>query len=90
MVQVKSTLLEAIAIQYWFNPEWGSKNFNFSTKNTHSPILLAYPNSKIIQISEQWVEEIKYKETNNYQLYKTFLDNPDYMLKKLGISKIQS
>ena len=32
----KSTLLEAIAIAYGFNPEGGSKNFNFSTTNTHS------------------------------------------------------
>lgn len=34
----KSTLLEALAIQYGFNPEGGSKNFNFSTKETHSPL----------------------------------------------------
>lgn len=32
----KSTLLEAIAIAYGFNPEGGSKNFNFSTYNSHS------------------------------------------------------
>jgi len=32
----KSTLLEAIAVAYGFNPEGGSKNFNFSTKDTHS------------------------------------------------------
>ena len=32
----KSTLLEAIAVSYGFNPEGGSKNFNFRTKDTHS------------------------------------------------------
>lgn len=32
----KSTLLEAIAVAYGFNPEGGSKNFNFGTKDTHS------------------------------------------------------
>lgn len=32
----KSTLLEAIAIAYGFNPEGGSINFNFSSKDTHS------------------------------------------------------
>ena len=32
----KSTLLEAIATKYGFNPEGGSKNFNFSTDATHS------------------------------------------------------
>lgn len=32
----KSTLLEAIAVNYGFNPEGGSKNFSFSTNDTHS------------------------------------------------------
>jgi len=32
----KSTILEAVAVNYGFNPEGGSKNFNFSTKATHS------------------------------------------------------
>ena len=32
----KSTLLEAIATAYGFNPEGGSKNFNFSTQASHS------------------------------------------------------
>lgn len=34
----KSTLLEAIAVAYGFNAEGGSKNFNFSTKETHSSL----------------------------------------------------
>lgn len=34
----KSTLLEAIAIAWGFNPEGGSRNFNFSTRATHSPL----------------------------------------------------
>lgn len=32
----KSTLLEAIAVADGFNPEGGSRNFNFSTRDTHS------------------------------------------------------
>ena len=32
----KSTLLEAIAVANGFNPEGGSKNFGFSTRNSHS------------------------------------------------------
>lgn len=193
----KSTLLEALAIQYGFNPEGGSKNFNFSTQNTHSslsdviriakgvkkpqdsyflraesfynvasnidqiekedggmlgsyggrslheqshgesffslfinrffgngfyildepeaalspqrqlaflvrmhdlvkqnsqfiiathsPIILSYPNAKVIQISKNGFEEISYKDSEHYSLYKSFLDNPEYMLKKLEI-----
>jgi len=34
----KSTILEAIAASYGFNPEGGTRNFNFSTKATHSEL----------------------------------------------------
>jgi Predicted ATPase len=36
----KSTLLEAIAIAYGFNAEGGSKNFSFSTHESHSKLNL--------------------------------------------------
>jgi len=34
----KSTLLEAIAIAWGFNPEGGTCNFNFSSRNSHSEL----------------------------------------------------
>lgn len=34
----KSTLLEAIAVAYGFNAEGGTRNFSFSTKETHSEL----------------------------------------------------
>ena len=34
----KSTLLEAIAIAYGFNPEGGTKNYSFSTFDSHSEL----------------------------------------------------
>lgn len=34
----KSTLVEAIAVAYGFNSEGGSRDFNFSTKETHSAL----------------------------------------------------
>lgn len=34
----KSTLIEAIAVAFGFNPEGGSKNFNFSTEASHSEL----------------------------------------------------
>lgn len=34
----KSTLLEAIAVACGFNAEGGTRNFNFSTRDTHSPL----------------------------------------------------
>ena len=34
----KSTLLEAIAVAYGFNPEGGTRNFRFSTEDSHSEL----------------------------------------------------
>ena len=34
----KSTILEAIAVAYGFNPEGGTKNFNFSSRASHSEL----------------------------------------------------
>lgn len=34
----KSTLLEGIAVAFGFNPEGGSRNFDFSTEDTHSEL----------------------------------------------------
>ena len=46
---------------------------------THSPIILAYPDATIYQMTPEGVEEVDYKETETYQLYKGFLDNPEQM-----------
>lgn len=36
----KSTLLEAIAVAHGFNPEGGTKNYAFSTHDTHSELFI--------------------------------------------------
>lgn len=45
----KSTLLEAIAIAYGFNPEGGTKNYYFSTYDSHSALYEALRISKGFQ-----------------------------------------
>ena len=42
----KSTLLEAIAVAYGFNPEGGTKNYRFSTYDSHSELCEAIRLSK--------------------------------------------
>ncbi|MDF2909569.1 MAG: hypothetical protein K0Q56_449, partial [Sporolactobacillus laevolacticus] len=37
----KSTILEALAVSSGYNPEGGSKNFNFATSDTHSNLYRA-------------------------------------------------
>jgi predicted ATPase len=34
----KSTLVEAVAVAWGFNPEGGTRNFNFGTRDSHSPL----------------------------------------------------
>jgi predicted ATPase len=47
---------------------------------THSPIILAYPDAAIYQMTPDGIQKIKYKETDTYRLYKGFLDNPEQMM----------
>lgn len=47
---------------------------------THSPILLSYPNAEIVEIKENHVQLITYKECEHYVLTKQFLENPEKML----------
>ena len=44
---------------------------------THSPMLLCYPEATIFNFGTSGLEEIGYKDTEHYQLTKSFLDNPD-------------
>lgn len=47
---------------------------------THSPILLAYPNAKILQLSDNGIDEIKYEETEHYRVTKNFLNDHKRMI----------
>lgn len=50
---------------------------------THSPILMAYPNAEIIELSKNGICKVDYKETEHYKTTKQFLDNPERMIKYL-------
>lgn len=50
---------------------------------THSPILLAFPNSDIYELTMNDIKLTEYKETEHYTLTKQFFDNPEKMLKYL-------
>ena len=49
----KSTLLEALAVAHGFNPEGGTKNYAFSTHDTHSELCDAIRISKVYR-KEKW------------------------------------
>ena len=50
---------------------------------THSPIVLAYPDSLIYQFNEYGIEATDYKDTETYSVMKTFMDSPERMLRNL-------
>ena len=47
---------------------------------THSPILMAYPNAEIYELSNTGVCAVKYEDTEHYKLTKQFLDQPNKMI----------
>ena len=50
---------------------------------THSPILLAYPDARIYEFSERGIAEVKYTETEHYQVTRDFLNRHERMLEIL-------
>ncbi len=50
---------------------------------THSPILMAYPDAAIHQITPEGLEPIAYERTEHYLVTKAFLANPGHFLDEL-------
>lgn len=50
---------------------------------THSPMLMAYPDATIYQVSEDGLEQVQYEDTEHYTITKSFLLNPERSLKEL-------
>ncbi|CUH97027.1 hypothetical protein P22_3153 [Propionispora sp. 2/2-37] len=47
---------------------------------THSPIIMAYPGAKILQLSDHGIEAIAYEATEHYRVTKQFMNNRESML----------
>ena len=50
---------------------------------THSPIIMSYPNAKIIELTEEGAKETSLEETNHYCVMKQFFDDKDRLLHHL-------
>jgi predicted ATPase len=50
---------------------------------THSPILLAYPGATIYEVTDDGVVPAAYEETEQYELTRSFLDDPGRFLRHL-------
>lgn len=49
---------------------------------THSPMLISYRNGEILNLNDNFAK-VKYEDTEIYQIYKMYLDNPYGMQEKL-------
>ncbi len=50
---------------------------------THSPLIMAYPNAHILNISDDGVHHVTYDQVENVQMMKDFLNHPDRYFKHL-------
>jgi predicted ATPase len=50
---------------------------------THSPIIMAYPDASILQFDTDGIREVKYTDTEHYQITRGFLTNTKMMLREL-------
>ncbi|MEO7497382.1 MAG: AAA family ATPase [Massilia sp.] len=50
---------------------------------THSPILLAYPNSKILQFDGSGISEVAYEDTEHYAVTRDFLNHHQRRIEQL-------
>ena len=50
---------------------------------THSPIIMSYPNAKIIELTEEGAKETTLEETNHYHIMKQFFDDKERLLHHL-------
>lgn len=50
---------------------------------THSPLLLAYPRAAIYELSAEGIRRVRYEETDNFTLTKSFLEQPERFFRHL-------
>ncbi|HLO99125.1 MAG TPA: AAA family ATPase, partial [Fimbriimonas sp.] len=50
---------------------------------THSPILMAIPGARILQLTSDGIEEVEYEDTELYRTYSAFMKSPKVFLNRL-------
>lgn len=59
-----------------------NKNSQFII-STHSPILMTFPEAEILEITEEGIHSVGYKETEHFMITKRFMDAPEKMIENL-------
>lgn len=50
---------------------------------THSPIIMSYPNARILNIDENGLKEIKFEETEHFKTYNLFFNNRKELINRI-------
>jgi predicted ATPase len=50
---------------------------------THSPILVAYPDARVLALSDDGFQTVDYRDTDPYELTRSFLESPERFLRHL-------
>lgn len=44
---------------------------------THSPILMALPNARVLEVTRHGIADVDYRNTQHFKLYQSFTENPE-------------
>lgn len=59
-----------------------NKNSQFII-STHSPILMTFPDAEVLEITQDGIWSVDYKETEHFMITKRFMDAPEKIVKDL-------
>ena len=51
--------------------------------STHSPILMTFPDAEVMEITEEGIRSVNYKDTEHYIVTKRFMDVPEKIVESL-------
>ena len=51
--------------------------------STHSPILMTFPNAEVLEITEEGINSVNYKDTEHFIVTKRFMDAPEKIIESL-------
>ena len=51
--------------------------------STHSPILMTFPGAEVLEITQEGIKSVDYKETEHFLITKRFMDAPERIIKDL-------
>ena len=51
--------------------------------STHSPILMTFPDAEVVEITDEGIQSVNYKDTEHFVVTKRFMDAPEKIVESL-------